>query len=117
MTTLKTFNESLEIALKESENIQDGIYAALGGRNKLVSMLGAKDFVHSKKGLTFKLPKAANKINMITIELNGKDTYDITLANFSIKNGYKIIHKDEDIQAEYIKSIIEMKTGLKLSLK
>lgn len=113
---LKTFHEHLDIALKESKNIQDGIYAALGGKNKLVSMIGAKDFVHSKKGLTFKLPRMANKINMITIELNGKDTYDISLANFSVKNGYNIIHKDEDIGAEWVKSVIEMKTGLKLSL-
>lgn len=114
---LKTLNEKLEIALKESENIQDSIYTALGGKNKLISMIGAKDFVHSKKGLTFKLPRKAEGINMITIELNGKDTYDISLASFSIKAGYKIIHKDEDIGAEWIKSVIEMKTGLKLSLK
>lgn len=115
---LKTLEETLQIALKESENIQDAIYTALGGKNKLVAMIGAKDFVHSKKGLTFKLPKPANKINMITIELNGKDTYDITLANFVLsKAKYTVIHKDEDIQAEWIKSVIEMKTGLKLSLK
>ena len=114
---LNTLQEKLDVALKESQDIQDSIYSALGGKNKLVAMIGAKDFVHSKKGLTFKLPKQANKINMITIELNGKDTYDISLANFSIKNGYKVIHKDEDIGAEWIKSVIEMKTGLKLSLK
>lgn len=114
---LKTFKEHLDIALKESQDIQDSIYTALGGKNKLVSMIGAKDFVHSKKGLTFKLGRKAEGINMVTIELNGKDTYDITLASFSIKGGYKVIHKDEDIGAEWIKSVIEMKTGLKLSLK
>jgi hypothetical protein len=114
---MMTFEEALQIVIKESEDIQGPIYTALGGKNKLVAMVGAKDFVHSKKGLTFKLPKQANKINMITIELNSKDTYDISLANFSIKGGYNIIHKDEDIGAEWIKSVIEMKTGLKLSLK
>lgn len=109
--------KSLDEMLKEAQDIEAGIYSAIGSQGKLKSMLGAKDFVRTAKGLKFSLARQAkDKINTILIELNSKDTYDITLANFSIKNGWKEIHKDTDIQGEYLKSIIEMKTGLHLSL-
>lgn len=80
-------------------------------------MIGAKDFVKSAKGLTFKLAKASKKINMITIELNGKDTYDIKFAKFTLsKAEYLLIKEEKDVLGTQLKDVIEKTIGLKLSI-
>lgn len=110
---LKGFEE----VLQESQDIEAGIYSAIGSQGKLNMMLGAKQFVRTQKGLKFTIKGAKNKINTILIELNGKDTYDVTFANFSIKNGWNVISKEDDVLNSQLKHMIETKTGKYLSLK
>lgn len=109
--------KTIEEMLKESVDFEQGIYSAIGSQGKLKSMIGAKDFVRSAKGLTFKLARTAKSINMITIELNGKDTYDVKFAKFTLsKAEYKLIKEEKDVLGEQLKAVIEKTTGLHLSL-
>ena len=48
----------------------------LGG-HKFVVMTGAKELVDCGMGLRFKIGRNASKANMVTINLNGLDLYDI----------------------------------------
>lgn len=97
-------------------NLENAIYNAIGHKNRLISMIGAKDFVCTDDSLIFKFKKS-NNINMLTIKLNALDTYDIIFANFNLSKAvYKVISEECDIQAENLKNVIESKIKLKLSI-
>ena len=87
----------------------------LGGLNRVARFTGAKNFVGDDKSLTFSLPgNAKNKINRVTIVLNGKDLYDV---RFWRVWGRKLteISTVTDIYFDMLVDTFETETGLFLS--
>src|SRR5574344_525040 len=78
-------------------SVAQNIVLQLGG-NRFRTMTGAKDFVGGENHLTFKLPAnfAKNKINLVKIELNGNDLYDVTYYYLRGVN-LRVVHKDENV--------------------
>ena len=99
------------------------ILQQIGGMGRLVSFLGAKNFVYSdcdKDGywIAFRIPNrmAKNGINYIKIELNiGMDVYEMEFGKIG-KNSYKVIEKLECVYCDQLVDSIESNTGLYLSL-
>ena len=48
-------------------------------------MLGARNISHTPKGVTFMF-SGSRKFNGAKIDLNGSDTYDLTLGKYSVKS-------------------------------
>lgn len=93
------------------------IRRALGG-NKFEVMVGAKDFVTRGYDLQFKFPKSKkNKSNMVKIELNGKDLFDVTFYNINMRKfQFDKIEEFGDIGIEQLKQLFEDRTGYATSL-
>lgn len=103
--------------LTQNQIIAQEILNVIGSQGKLATMIGAKDFVAIDNGLQFGLKRKANKINKIVIKVNGLDLYDVEFGNFTMsKLEYKTVSKVENIYADQLKSLIEQKLGLYLSL-
>lgn len=96
------------------EQVVQTILQQLGGRNKIVSMTGAKDFYRDGKTLMFKYPKSKHS-NYIRITLNGKDLYDVEFQKFN-NSGVKTVATHKDVYASDLKKLFEKTTGLYLSL-
>lgn len=97
--------------------IAETILEQLGG-NKFRVMTGAKDFVATGKGIRFRIPGkgfAKNGINIISIELNSMDTYDMSFSRFRGSN-IKLIESLNDVYAEDLQSVFKECTGLSTSL-
>lgn len=88
----------------------------LGGAGRLSAMIGANSIGYGEKHLTFQF-KGIRQMNMIRVELNGSDLYDITYLKFN-KRTFEIKEVDalNDVFASDLKSSIERTTGLALSL-
>lgn len=94
----------------------------LGGTNRLVAMIGAKYFVVNDGGngkpvsAQFRFAaKSPAKINSIVITLNALDLYDITY--WRIRGTSMIeVASDTNIYGEDLKSVIEHRIQLRLSL-
>ena len=88
------------------------------GGNRLVAMIGAKNFMRSEKDYTvgFRFAaKAKNKANYCRIKLNSSDLYDIEFISIRGVN-VKTISTHNDLYADMLKSVFEAETGLYLSL-
>ncbi|MBK3511305.1 hypothetical protein [Pseudomonas sp. MF6747] len=70
--------------LTEAQQIAGAILDQLGARRFLM-MTGAREVAATTKGLQFKLPAnfASAGINMIRIELNEMDTYDVIAGRWA----------------------------------
>lgn len=88
------------------------IVQQLGG-GWFVAMTGAKKLYELKDGLQFSLPSnfAKDKINLITIKLNGSDLYDVTYY-YARGDKLKLIKEDNDVYAEDLARFFEDATGL-----
>ena len=89
-----------------------------GGFGRLKAMIGAKDFIWSKKDnyVAFKFMQgASNKANHIKITLNGKDLYDVEFIRIW-GTSFKTIDKATDLYNDQLKGYFEENTGLYLSL-
>jgi hypothetical protein len=90
------------------------IASQLGGTRKLNAMTGAYNFMLLENGLSFRLKNPS--ANYVKIELNGKDLYDVEIGR--VRGGsYKIVHEYHDIYNDQLKEVIEMGTGMYLSLE
>lgn len=93
------------------------ILRQLGGPGRLRAMIGAETFLAEKYndnrlGIKFKA-KAKHGINFIKITLTPADLYDV---EFSRVHDCKVISTLKGIYAEDLKRLIELETGLYLSL-
>lgn len=93
------------------------ILEQLGG-NKFIVMTGAKAFIGSKTGLSFKLPGknfCKHDINYVKITLTPADLYDV---EYSRCRGLKIttVAKVEGIYFDQLTGDFEEKTGLRTRL-
>ena len=121
MKTIKIpANVALALKLKtvdvKSDNmrIAKTILQQLGGANKLKAMLGVKNFIAEKNGLSFQF-KGSKNANHILITLNGKDLYDVEFKKIRGMD-FKTVGEFNDVYADQLKSVIEDFTKLRLSL-
>lgn len=104
-------NEMANIALNQLTNSNNG-------GNRLVAMIGAKNFVRDEANYTigFKfVEKAKNKANYCRIKLNASDLYDVEFISVRGVN-VKTISIHNDLYADMLKNVFETETGLYLSL-
>lgn len=89
----------------------------LGGANKLAAMIGASKFSHNVEGaLTFHF-KGCKKANILKIELNRMDLYNVTFYKMNNRTyDTKEIKKITNLFAPDLKANIEEFTGLYLTI-
>ncbi|MBU0707040.1 hypothetical protein KKG41_01575 [Patescibacteria group bacterium] len=94
--------------------IAETILKQLGGWDRLVSMINAKNPINLFEGLSFRF--SGSKItNHISIVLQANDTYSIEFGKIrEIK--YESVKRIHDIYAENLVNVIEDTTGLYLSI-
>ena len=92
--------------------VAETIIKQLGGIGKLKAFTGANSFGTNGKNVTFRIKN--RKVNAITINLNGKDLYDIKF--FRIRGAdMKLIKEYNDIYNDQLIPIFEENTGMYLS--
>jgi hypothetical protein len=90
----------------------------LGGSGRLSAMIGASKFAHSKDGaLTFHF-KGFKKANVIKIELDkANDVYVVSFYKYNQKTfDCPMVAQYTWVYADDLKNVIEIYTGLHLSL-
>jgi hypothetical protein len=88
----------------------------MGGFGKLKAMLGARNFVWIKDGVTFTWPsRQRSRGNGVEITLRPDDTYDVTFYNVSVK-ARKKVKEYSNVYADALKRVFQDQTGLRLSL-
>lgn len=97
-----------------TEDVGQEILRQLGG-HRFVAMTGAKNFVTDKNSLSFRLPKAKDRINFVVITLTGRDDYDVTFSRYANYETTEISHLN-GIYADQLVDVIEKKTGLAFHL-
>ena len=97
-----------------SPQVAATIIQQLGGTGRLSAMINAKNFISYPDGVGFKFSNRKGP-NHVKIVLNGRDYYDVT---FSRIRGYdfKTVAQVDDVPVSNLRSVIEGKTGLYLSL-
>lgn len=90
------------------------ILRQLGGQ-RFKAMTGARNFVGDKDKITFHIPKAKNKINIVRITLDPTDTYTVEFMNVR-RYVTTPIKKVEDVYADNLREVFETNTGLRTSL-
>jgi len=101
---------------KESGFSAEVLFKQLGG-GRFVAMTGAKHFVKDCAAgcLSFKIPKAKNKINYVKISLNPRDLYDMEFGKIERRAGeikYKVIETVTEVYNDTLQAIFTEKTGL-----
>jgi hypothetical protein len=98
--------------------VANTILEQLGGR-RFVVMTGARDLVGDTRKLMFKIPRAKDGINHITIALEPSDTYTVTFQKYTFgRAGLKVktISTHEDIYCDMLRDVFTRATGLYTSL-
>ena len=90
--------------------------AAPNGYKRLVSMIGAKNFVQDDNSISFRFMRgAANKANHIKITLNEMDTYDVVFSKIHGMN-CKTISTHEGFYNDMLFGLFTSETGLALKI-
>ena len=86
------------------------ILRQLGG-GRFTAMTGARRFLATEDGLRFGLGRAKDGINVVTVNLNGRDYYDVEFAK---ARGFKVstVGRFEDVSADALRGVFERATGL-----
>jgi hypothetical protein len=111
----------MEIITPATQSVGATILKQLGW-NKFIAMTGAKGFIFSNNGLSFRLSSTMtkNRINLIEITLTCMDLYLIRF--FSVRkiknygNSVLLVEEIDGIYDDGLKAVIEDRTGLRLSL-
>jgi hypothetical protein len=90
------------------------ILQQLGG-NKFVAMTGAKNFLASPDGISFRIGSNASGVNAIRIKLNGSDAYDIEFLAIR-GTSLKVKGKEDGVQADQLARVFTKHTGMVTSL-
>ena len=98
------------------------ILRQLGGR-RFVAMTGARAVMRDGSALIFRLPGAGGfckaGINLVRIELNGQDLYDVKFQKLRRVGGVPtvaLVSEAGDVYAEDLRQVFEDHTGLRTSL-
>jgi len=88
------------------------ILSQLGGSRRLTSFVGAKNFVASSDGVSFKfVAKAKDGINYCTVILDPSDTYSVTFTKIRSLVA-KVVSTHEGIYCDQLVELFERTTGL-----
>lgn len=98
--------------LTHAQQVAAAIFDQLGARKFLV-MTGARDLVATAQGLQFKLPAnfAKDGVNMIRVELNALDTYDVIAGRWA-RLEFKEKAREDMIYGEDLQRAFTRLTGL-----
>ena len=98
--------------LTNAQQVAETILNQLGARKFLV-MTGARDLVATAQGLQFKLPAnfAKDGVNMIRVELNALDTYDVIAGRWA-RLDFKEKARESLIYGEDLQRAFTRLTGL-----
>ena len=98
--------------LTNAQQVAATILDQLGARKFLV-MTGARDLVATAQGLQFKLPAnfAKDGVNMIRVELNAMDTYDVIAGRWA-RLDFKEKARESLIYGEDLQRAFTRLTGL-----
>lgn len=98
--------------LTNAQQVAATILDQLGARKFLV-MTGARDLVATAQGLQFKLPASFAKggVNMIRVELNAMDTYDVIAGRWA-RLDFKEKARESMIYGEDLQRAFTNLTGL-----
>jgi hypothetical protein len=98
--------------LTHAQQVAAAIFDQLGARKFLV-MTGARDLVATAQGLQFKLPAnlAKGGVNMIRVELNALDTYDVIAGRWA-RLEFKEKAREDMIYGEDLQCAFTRLTGL-----
>jgi len=89
---------------------------ANNGINRLVAMIGAKNFAKDENSVSFRFPsKARNKANYFKLILKVDDTYSAEFGYIRSMN-YTVRSEVEGLYFDQLKEYFENETGLYLSL-
>lgn len=99
-------------SLTNAQQVAETILNQLGARKFLV-MTGARDLVATAQGLQFKLPAnfANGGVNMIRVELNAMDTYDVIAGRWA-RLDFKEKARESMIYGEDLQRAFTRLTGL-----
>lgn len=97
-------------------NVAQTIAAQIG--NRAFAMMGAKNLLGGNDHLQFKVGKNAKGVTHITVTLDPSDTYTVKFqkVNKRTAGGVKELAACEDVYVDSLKTVIELNTGLYLSL-
>lgn len=98
--------------------VANTIVQQLGGQRFRV-MTGAKDFVGSDDGVSFRLPKAKDGINIVRVKLTANDDYTVRFERLYKKGGlpeFKLVNEVTGVYAENLRTVFTNNTGLYTSL-
>ena len=91
--------------------IAQTILSQLGG-NRFVAMTGANTFVADKNALIFRLPRGANRVVCVRVQLDPSDTYTMKFFAKDGPVGLKEVKSFEDIYADMLQDCFTQVTGL-----
>ena len=82
--------------------------------NRALTMLGAKDLMGDKDSLTFRIGRNAQGVTHIKVRLDPSDTYTMQFLRKGRAPRYehKVVSEVDDVYAEDLRRIIELKTGM-----
>lgn len=103
----ETSNEAL------NREIASQIYVQIGG-GRFIAMTGAKTSI-IEKGISFLIPMSMQKYcNRMDVTLNVWDTYDVKFYKGQHRD--KLVDEYDNIYADQLRQLFEMKTKLRTSL-
>lgn len=94
--------------------VANTIVAQLGG-GRFRLMTGAKDFVGDKDGVSFRLPKAKDGINIVRVKLTANDDYTVRFERLRKVGGlpeFKVVREVEGVYADNLQEVFTNHTGL-----
>ena len=91
--------------------VANTILKQLGGTGRLNAMTGAKNFVGSENAVHFRIGRNSKSINVVRIELNAMDTYDVEYGRIW-GDKYKIVAAEEGIYNDMLVESFERNTGM-----
>ncbi len=99
--------------MKTMQSVAKTILQQIG--HKSLYMIGAKNFIGSDNGLSFKIERNCKSISHIQIKLNGLDLYDMTFLRVRMCEA-KTLSVVENVYFEQLNQIIKSETGLNTNL-
>jgi len=100
----------------DSTPVAKTIMQQMGGPGRIQAMLGVKQFITYKDGVSFKFPnRKSSKGNYVKIILRPDDTYDMVFSKI-VKYDRKPVKKYTGIHADQLIRLFEKQTGLYLHL-
>lgn len=91
--------------------VHQTILDQLGG-SKFRAMTGARDFVNTSKGLSFRVGKNDKGVTHVKIELTDLDLYDVTFYRVRGATNLTVLAQVENVYADRLQTVFTENTGL-----